>query len=41
MSRGKHQNVVVIAIAREMAAYICEVVISPINPRLKISRVPV
>lgn len=44
MSRGKHRNVVVIAIAREMAAYIWaiarEVVISPVNPRLRISRVP-
>ncbi|MBD1585039.1 IS110 family transposase, partial [Pseudoalteromonas sp. S16_S37] len=44
LSRGKHRNVVVIAIAREMAAYIWaiarEVVISPVNPRLRISRVP-
>ena len=44
LSRGKHRNVVVIAIAREMAAYIWaiarEVVITPINPRLRISRVP-
>ena len=44
MSRGKHRNVVVIAIAREMAAYIWaiarEVVISSVNPRLRISRVP-
>ena len=35
MSRGKHRNVVVIAIAREMAAYIWaiarEVIISPVN----------
>jgi len=44
MSRGKHRNVVVIAIAREMAAYIWaiarEVVISEVNPRLRVSRVP-
>ncbi len=44
LSRGKHRNVVVIAIAREMAAYIWaiarEVVITDINPRLRISRVP-
>lgn len=44
LSRGKHRNVVVIAIAREMAAYIWaiarEIVITPVNPRLRISRVP-
>lgn len=44
MSRGKHRNVVVIAIAREMTAYIWviarEVIISPVNPRLRVSRVP-
>mgnify|MGYP003625270896 FL=1 len=44
MSRGKHRNVVVIAIAREMAAYIWaiarEVIISPVNSRLRVSRVP-
>jgi transposase len=45
MSRGKHRNVVVIAIAREMAGYLWaiahEVVISPVNSRLRVSRVPV
>ena len=44
LSRGKHRNVVVIAIAREMAAYLWaiarEVVITPVNTRLRISRVP-
>jgi len=44
MSRGKHRNVVVIAIAREMAAYIWaiarEVIITAVNPRLRVSRVP-
>jgi len=44
MSRGKHRNVVVIAIAREMAGYLWaiahEVVISPVNSRLRVSRVP-
>ena len=44
LSRGKHRNVVVIAIAREMAAYLWaiarEVVIIDINPRLRVSRVP-
>lgn len=44
LNRGKHRNVVVIAIAREMAAYIWaiarEVVISPVNARLRVSRVP-
>jgi len=44
MNRGKHRNVVVIAVAREMAAYLWaiarEVVITPVNPRLRVSRVP-
>ncbi|KGJ87816.1 IS110 family transposase [Colwellia psychrerythraea] len=44
LSRGKHRNVVVIAIAREMAAYLWaiarEVVITPVDTRLRISRVP-
>ena len=42
--KGKHYNLIVTAIAREMAAYIWaiskEVVLSPVNPTLRISRVP-
>lgn len=45
MQRGKHRNLVVTAIAREMLAYIWaisrEVVITPISPRERIVRVPV
>ncbi len=44
LNRGKHRNVVVTAIAREMVAAIWqiarEVVLSPINPRQRLSRVP-
>lgn len=44
MQKGKHRNVVVTAIAREMIAYIWaisrEVVVSPIDPKTRISRVP-
>lgn len=44
MRKGKHYNVVVTAIAREMIAYIWaiarEVVLSPVNPKLRLSRVP-
>lgn len=44
MQKGKHRNVVVTAIAREMIAYIWaisrEVVITPIEPRTRISRLP-
>lgn len=44
MKRGKHYNVVVTAIAREMIAFIWsisrEVVLSPVNPKLRLSRVP-
>ncbi|MEW4367994.1 IS110 family transposase, partial [Aliikangiella maris] len=44
MKRGKHYNVVITAIAREMIAYIWaitrEVVISPVNPKQRLSRVP-
>jgi len=44
MQRGKHYNLVVTAIAREMVAYIWaiarEVVLSQVNPKLRISRVP-
>ena len=44
LNRGKHRNVVVTAIAREMAAVIWqisrEVVLSPIDPRQRLSRVP-
>ncbi len=43
-SKGKHYNVVVTAIAREMIAYIWaiarETVLSPVNPKLRIARVP-
>lgn len=42
--KGKHYNVVVTAIAREMIAYIWaisrEVVLTPVNPKLRLSRVP-
>lgn len=44
MQKGKHRNVVVTAIAREMIAYIWaisrEVIISPVEPKTRISRVP-
>lgn len=44
MQLGKHRNVVVTAIAREMIAYIWaisrEVVISPIDPKTRIARLP-
>lgn len=44
MHKGKHRNVVVTAIAREMAAYIWaiarEVVLSPVDIRARIARLP-
>lgn len=44
MHRGKHYNVVVTAIAREMSAYIWaisrEVVLPQVNPKLRLARVP-
>ena len=44
LHKGKHRNVVVIAIAREMAAFIWsisrEVVIAPVEPKLRVARVP-
>ena len=44
MHKGKHYNVVVTAIAREMIAYIWaisrEVVLAQVNPKLRLSRVP-
>jgi len=44
MYKGKHRNVVVTAIAREMIAYIWaisrEVVLSPVNKKLRIARMP-
>ncbi len=44
MQRGKHRNVVVAAIAREMVAYIWvisrEVILTPIDPSERLSRVP-
>ena len=44
LHKGKHRNVVVIAIAREMAAFIWsisrEVEIEPVNPKLRVARVP-
>jgi hypothetical protein len=40
----KPYNVIIIAIAREMIAYIWaisrEVVLTPVNPKLRLSRVP-
>ena len=44
MRRGKHRNLVVAAIAREMIAYIWaiakEVVLTPVEPKFRLSRVP-
>ncbi|WMS88907.1 IS110 family transposase [Pleionea litopenaei] len=44
MKRGKHYNVVITAVAREMIAYIWaisrEVVITKVNPKQRLSRVP-
>lgn len=44
MQKGKHRNLVVAAIAREMIAYIWaisrEVVVTPIDPRTRIARLP-
>jgi transposase len=44
MQRGKHRNVVVAAIAREMVAYIWaisrEIVLAPFEPKTRLSRVP-
>lgn len=44
MHRGKHRSVVVAAIAREMIAYIWaiaqEIVLTPVDPRQRLSRVP-
>ncbi|MEQ3531420.1 IS110 family transposase [Pseudoalteromonas sp. XMcav11-Q] len=44
INKGKHYNLVVTAIAREMIAYIWaiakQVVLSPVNPKLRLSRVP-
>jgi transposase len=44
MHRGKHRNLVIAAIAREMIAYIWaiakEVVLTPVDPKLRLSRVP-
>jgi hypothetical protein len=42
--KGKHDNLVVTAIAREMIAYIWaiprEIVLVQVNPKLRLSRVP-
>lgn len=44
MHRGKHRSIVVTAIAREMIAYIWaisrEIVLTPVDPKLRLSRVP-
>ena len=44
MNKGKHRNIVVTAIAREMIAYIWaisrEVIVTPVDPKTRISRVP-
>jgi hypothetical protein len=44
MQRGKHYNLMIAAIAREMIAYIWaiakEVVLTPVDPKLRLSRVP-
>jgi hypothetical protein len=43
-THGKHYNVIITAIAREMVAYLWaiakEVVLTPVNPALRIARVP-
>lgn len=43
-NKGKHYNLIITAIAREMPAYIWafakEVVLTPVNPKLRLSRVP-
>ena len=42
--KGKHRNLVVAAIAREMIAYIWaisrEVLITPVNPKERVARIP-
>ncbi|GAA74270.1 hypothetical protein P20480_0730 [Pseudoalteromonas sp. BSi20480] len=44
IAKGKHYNLVVTAIAREMIAYIWaiarEVVLTPVNKKLRLARVP-
>ena len=44
INKGKHYNLVVTAIAREMIAYICaiakHIVLTPVNTKLRLSRVP-
>jgi transposase len=44
MHRGKHRNVVVTAIAREMSAYIWQIskhiALPPVNPKQRLVRVP-
>ena len=44
INKGKHYNLIVTAIAREMIAYIWaiakQVVLIPVNPRLRLARVP-
>jgi len=44
LRRGKHYNVIVTAIAREIIAYIWaisrEIVLTPVEPKLRLSRVP-
>ncbi|KJZ06479.1 transposase [Marinomonas sp. S3726] len=44
LRQGKHYNVIVTAIAREMIAYIWaisrEIVLTPVEPKLRLSRVP-
>jgi hypothetical protein len=44
MHRGKHRNVVVTAIAREMSAYIWQIskhiALPPIDPKSRLVRVP-
>ena len=42
--KGKHYSLIITAIAREMAVYIWaiakEMVLTPVNPKLRLSRVP-
>ena len=44
MYRGKHRNVVVVATAREMVAYLWEIIqlvpLEPVNPKERVTRVP-
>jgi hypothetical protein len=44
MYRGKHRNIVVVATARDMVGYLCEIIqlvpLEPVKPAERITRVP-